>query len=92
MKVSVEYVAKLARLNISEKEKELFGKQLENILDHIETLNELDTKDIEPTSHVLSLSDVMREDKPDKSLSKEDALMNAPDCTDKFYRVPKIIE
>lgn len=92
MKVSVDYVARLARLNIPEQEKELFGKQLENILDHIEKLNELDTKDIEPTSHVLSMSNVMREDKPGESLSKEDALMNAPDHTDKFYRVPKIIE
>lgn len=92
MKISVEHIARLARLKMSEQEKELFGSQLENILDHIEKLNELDTKDIKPTSHVLSLSNVMREDTPGESLSKEDALMNAPDHTDKFYRVPKIIE
>jgi aspartyl-tRNA(Asn)/glutamyl-tRNA(Gln) amidotransferase subunit C len=82
----------LARLSLPEEEKELFGSQLSNILDYMEKLNELDTKGIEPTSHVLSLSNVMRDDIPRPSIPKEDALMNAPDHTEKFFRVPKIIE
>ncbi|TAL27400.1 MAG: Asp-tRNA(Asn)/Glu-tRNA(Gln) amidotransferase subunit GatC [Nitrospirae bacterium] len=92
MKISVEHIAKLARLSISEEEKELFGPQLNGILSYVEKLNELDTKDVEPTSHVLSLSNVMRDDISAPSIAGEDALMNAPDHTDKFYRVPRIIE
>ena len=82
----------LARLSLTEEEKELFGAQLSSILDYMEKLNELDTENIEPTSHVLSLSNVMREDAPKDSIPREDALSNAPDRTDAFYRVPKIIE
>ena len=82
----------LARLSLTEEEKELFGEQLSSILDYMEKLNELDTEHIEPTSHVLTLSNVMREDAPRDSIPREDALSNAPDRTDKFYRVPKIIE
>jgi len=95
MKISkeeIEHIAVLARLSLPEEEKELFGSQLSNILDYMEKLNELDTKGIEPTSHVLSLSNVMRDDIPMPSIPKEDALMNAPDHTEKFFRVPKIIE
>jgi len=92
MKISVEYSAKLARLSLSEEEKVLFGSQLDSILSYMEKLNELNTKDIEPTSHVLSLSNVMRDDTPGNSLPRKDALINAPEHTDKFYRVPKIIE
>ncbi len=95
MKISkeeIDHIAILARLSLSEEEKELFGSQLSSILDYMEKLNELDTKDIEPTSHVISLSNVMRDDKPRDSIPREDALMNAPSHTDKFYRVPKIIE
>lgn len=92
MKISVEHIAKLARLSVTDEEKELFGSQLEGILAYMEKLNELDTKNVEPTSHVLSLSNVMRDDIARPSIPREDALMNAPDHTDKFYRVPKIIE
>lgn len=88
----IEHIALLARLYLSEEEKALFGSQLSSILDYMEKLNGLDTKDIEPTSHVLSLSNVARDDIPGHSISVDDALMNAPDHTDKFYRVPKIIE
>ncbi len=91
-KEEIEHIAMLARLSLTEEEKELFSAQLSSILDYMEKLNELDTENIEPTSHVLSLSNVMREDAPRDSISREDALVNAPDRTDKFYRVPKIIE
>ncbi len=92
MKIFVEYIAKLARLSVSEEEKKLFEPQLNSILSYVEKLNELDTKNIEPTSHVVTLSNVMRDDVPKPSISREEALMNAPDRTDRFYRVPKIIE
>ena len=92
MKISVEYISKLARLSVSEEERETFSAQLQGILSYMEKLNELDTKDVEPTSHVVSLSNVMRDDVQRDSISREDALANAPDHTDKFYRVPKIIE
>lgn len=95
MKISreeIEHIAVLARLSLSEEEKKVFGPQLSSILGYMEKLNELDTSDTEPTSHVLPLSDVMREDIPIDSLPREEALKNAPAHTDKFYRVPKIIE
>ncbi len=91
-KEEIEHIALLARLNLSAEEKDLFGSQLSGILDYMEKLNELDTKNIEPTSHVLSLHNVMRDDTPLPSIPREKALMNAPSCTEKFYRVPKIIE
>ncbi len=91
-KEEIEHVALLARLSLSEEEKELFGSQLSSILEYMEKLNELDTQGTEPTSHVLSLYNVMRDDAAISSIPREDALMNAPSRTDKFYRVPKIIE
>ena len=91
-KEEIEHIAMLARLSLSESEKELFGLQLGSILEYMEKLNELDTKEIEPTSHVLSLSNVMRDDMPTSSIPREKALMNAPAHTEKFFRVPKIIE
>jgi aspartyl-tRNA(Asn)/glutamyl-tRNA(Gln) amidotransferase subunit C len=95
MKISkeeIEHIAVLARLSLTGEEKELFGSQLSGILGYMEQLNELDTKDVEPTSHVLALGNVMRDDIPAESLPREEALMNAPSHTEKFYRVPKIIE
>ena len=91
-KEEIEHIALLARLSLSEEEKDLFGTQLSSILDYMEKLNELDTTNVEPTSHVLPLRNVMRDDVPCPSIPREDALMNAPDHTDKFFRVPKIIE
>jgi aspartyl-tRNA(Asn)/glutamyl-tRNA(Gln) amidotransferase subunit C len=92
MKISIEHLSRLARLSLSEGERERFGDQLDGILNYMETLNELDTKNIEPTSHVISIYNIMREDVPAPPLDREDALMNAPDRADRFYRVPKIIE
>ena len=92
MNISIEHLSRLARLALTEEEKSRYGNQLDNILHYVEKLNELDTTGIEPTSHVISISNVMREDTLRPSLDREDALMNAPDKTDAFYRVPKIIE
>jgi aspartyl-tRNA(Asn)/glutamyl-tRNA(Gln) amidotransferase subunit C len=92
MDFSIEHLARLARLALTEEEKPLYRDQLVNILRYMETLNELDTAGIEPTSHVISICNVLREDSARTSLSREDALGNAPDRTEAFYRVPKIIE
>ena len=91
-KKEVEAVGLLARIELSEDEKELFGQQLSSILSYIEKLKELDTSQVEPTTHVLPLHNVFREDKVLPSLSPEQALANAPEAMDGFYRVPKIIE
>lgn len=92
MDISIDHLARLARLKLTEEEKPLYGEQLAGILHYMETLNGLDTTGVVPTSHVISISNVMREDTPRPSLKREDALRNAPDRTDAFYRVPKIIE
>jgi len=91
-KKDVEYVAKLAKLRLSKKEKEKFTKQLDQILKYIDKLNELDTKKVKPTSHVLSLKNVFREDKVGKSLKVEKVLENAPEKIKGFFKVPKVIE
>jgi aspartyl-tRNA(Asn)/glutamyl-tRNA(Gln) amidotransferase subunit C len=88
----VEYVAKLARLAISEEEKVVFGKQLSSILTYVETLNRVDTTGVEPTSHVIPMQNVLREDVVKPSLPHEAALTNAPDQDAGCFRVPKIIE
>lgn len=95
MKISkemVKHIAMLSRLEFQENEIELYGEQLSRILDYVDKLNEVNTEGVEPTSHVLSLDNVFREDIVKASLSREEALRNAPDSTDKFFRVPKIIE
>ena len=88
----VEKVANLSRLEFSQAEKELFTRQLDAILSYVEQLNELDTTGVEPTSHVLPISNVFRTDAPRPSLTPDEALMNAPGRSGGFYSVPKIIE
>jgi aspartyl-tRNA(Asn)/glutamyl-tRNA(Gln) amidotransferase subunit C len=88
----VEHIARLARLKLTEEEKILYSEQLSKILDYIEKLNELDTTDVEPTSHVLPIKNVFREDTPEPSLSTDEALKNAPQRAGPYYRVPRIIE
>ncbi len=92
VKIDVGHIAHLARLRLTGEEKEKFGAQLSGILAYVDKLNELDTSGVEPTSHVLAMGNVMREDALRSSLSTDGALMNAPDRADDFYRVPKIIE
>ena len=91
-KKEVEHVAKLARLELSQEESGRLTDQLSNILTYVEKLNELDTKGVEPTAHVLDIRNVMREDVPAPSLSQERALSNAPEKAAGHYKVPKIIE
>lgn len=88
----VEHIAKLAKLNFSEQEKAEFTEQFNEILSFMEKLNELDTSDIEPLSHVIELQNVLREDVVRESLPTEDAVKNAPSHTDRFFKVPKVID
>jgi aspartyl-tRNA(Asn)/glutamyl-tRNA(Gln) amidotransferase subunit C len=88
----VEHVARLARLELTAEEKERMRAQLDSILSYIDKLNELDTSDVEPTSHVLPMTNVFREDEVAPSLAQEAVLANAPDRQDLFFRVPRILE
>ncbi|MFD1737895.1 Asp-tRNA(Asn)/Glu-tRNA(Gln) amidotransferase subunit GatC [Bacillus salitolerans] len=91
-KDEVKHVAHLARLAITEEEAGKFQKQLDAIITFAEQLNELDTDNIAPTSHVLDMKNVLREDKPGKGLPLDEVLKNAPDHKDGQIRVPAIIE
>jgi aspartyl-tRNA(Asn)/glutamyl-tRNA(Gln) amidotransferase subunit C len=88
----VEHVAKLARLELSEQEKKQFSEQLDAILKYAEKLNELDTDHVNPTSHVLQLSNVMREDKSRPSWPVAQVMQNAPDEEDGQFKVPAVLE
>ena len=88
----VEHVARLSRLALSEAEAERMREQLSGILAYIDTLRGLDTAGVEPTSHAVPLVNVMRDDDTRPCLPPEVALSNAPDRSDGFFRVPRIIE
>ncbi len=88
----VEHVARLARLELSQAEKATMTTQLDAILGYIAKLNELDTTHAEPTSHVIPMVNVFREDQVQPSLPRDEAMANAPDRIEEFFRVPRIIE
>lgn len=88
----VEHVAELAQLALSDHEKELFREQLSSILAHVQRLQELDTDAISPTATVLSLENVMRDDKVRPSLPVADVLANAPAVEADCFRVPLVLE
>ncbi len=86
----VEHVAKLARLSLTEEEKSKFTTQLNDILQFAEKLNELDTDQVEPTSHIYPVVNVVREDTVRPSIEREKALVNAPDQKAGLFRVPAV--
>ena len=88
----VKQVAKLARLELSEDEKAIFARQLSAILSYMDQLKTLDTGGVEPTATMLPTDNVFRDDQVRPSLPQEAALANAPDQTDGFFRVPRILE
>ncbi len=88
----VEHVAKLARLDLSDAEKETFTEQLNAILKYADKLNELDTTGVEPTSHAMPLVNVMREDESRPSATMEQVMRNAPDDEDGQFKVPAVLE
>jgi aspartyl-tRNA(Asn)/glutamyl-tRNA(Gln) amidotransferase subunit C len=88
----VEHVARLARLTLGAAEKDRMRSQLDAILGYVEQLRRVDTAGVEPTSHVLPLVNVMREDEVRPSYPADAMLANAPDAHDGQFRVPRILE
>jgi aspartyl-tRNA(Asn)/glutamyl-tRNA(Gln) amidotransferase subunit C len=88
----VEHVAKLARLALSPEEIDTFTGQMDGILAYVDKLNELNTDGIVPTSHAVPVENAFREDEVRPSIGVDNALANAPDRVEGFFRVPKVIE
>ncbi|MCC6455498.1 MAG: Asp-tRNA(Asn)/Glu-tRNA(Gln) amidotransferase subunit GatC [Caldilineaceae bacterium] len=88
----VRYVAELAKLRLTEAEIEQYAGQLSAILDYAERLQEVDTSSVPPTPYILPLVNVMADDEPRPSLSNDEALANAPDQEDGFFRVRAVFE
>jgi aspartyl-tRNA(Asn)/glutamyl-tRNA(Gln) amidotransferase subunit C len=84
----VLHVARLARLRLTDEEVERMSGELSTILDHIERINELDLDNVEPTSHVVEVENVLRADEPRESWPRERTLGLAPDPADGGFRVP----
>lgn len=91
-KETVEYTAHLARIELEHNELEKLCKQLQDIIGFIDKLIKLDVKNISPTSHILPINNVLRDDSPRESLPQEKVLKNAPAKDNNFFVVPKVIE
>lgn len=91
-KQDVQYIANLARLQLSDEEAEGLMKDMNKILDYMADLEELDTSDIEPLDHVTDLEYRFRKDEAKEPVDHEDALKNAPDADSDYFRVPRVIE
>jgi aspartyl-tRNA(Asn)/glutamyl-tRNA(Gln) amidotransferase subunit C len=92
MEFKIERVAELARLNLKPEEKQKLEKDLGAILAYVQKLSTLDTKDVEPTSHVLNLENVFRADTVKTSDAAQKALEHAPQVDGPFFKVPKIVQ
>jgi aspartyl-tRNA(Asn)/glutamyl-tRNA(Gln) amidotransferase subunit C len=90
--IDVPYLARLARLEVTPEEVEIFGGQLGRILDHVEQMNKLDISGIEPTAHAITVFDVIREDGVTESLPKSTILENAPRSANGLFVVPKVLD
>ena len=88
----VEHVADLARLHLTDEEVDRMQAQLSNILEAIETLEQVDTSHVGPTASVIQLENVMRDDEVRPALSRDAALANAPLRDDPFLRVPTVLQ
>jgi aspartyl-tRNA(Asn)/glutamyl-tRNA(Gln) amidotransferase subunit C len=89
---TVRRIAHLARLRLTDDEIARITAELAGIVEYVRTLGELDTKEVAPTAHPLSIENVFRCDEPQASVDVEDALMNAPDRHGEFFRVPKVLD
>jgi aspartyl-tRNA(Asn)/glutamyl-tRNA(Gln) amidotransferase subunit C len=92
VEIDIEHVARLARLSLTDEEKERFGRQLAMILEHAARVGEVAAADVPPTSHPVPRANVYRPDEPTDSLSHDAALANAPEPEDARFRVPRIVE
>lgn len=85
-------ISKLARLRLTEDEIELLQKDLNSILEYINKLQQLDTSNITPTSHVLDIINVFREDEVKNGLTEDEVFKNAPDYEHSHFKVPRVVE
>lgn len=95
MKISqeqLEAIASLARLNLTDKEKERLVYEMEEIIEFADQLAEIDTAEVEPTAYPIPIKNVFRQDRVEKSFDREDMLKNAPSCENGYIKVPKVIE
>lgn len=88
----VKYIAQLSRLTVPEAEMEKFTEQFNQILNYADILQKIDTTGIEPTAHVLHVSNVLREDVAKEGATHEEALLNAPAVHNDGFKVPRVIE
>ncbi len=91
-RATVEYVAALSRIKLTESELEVFSRQLADILEYINQLNQLDTSDVAPLAQAVEVPNVLREDRLRESLAVDDALSNAPERSRDFYKVPAVLD
>src|SRR3712207_9402282 len=89
---TVDHVARLARLALSDEERERMSEELSVILAHVEKIQALELDALEPTAHAVALENVMRPDEVTPSLSQDEALANAPEREDDRFKVPRIVE
>jgi aspartyl-tRNA(Asn)/glutamyl-tRNA(Gln) amidotransferase subunit C len=89
-KEEIEHIAELAKITLTEDEKELFTEQLERILEYFRKIDELDLEDVEPTTHTMDTSNVFRDDVEKESLPPEEVLSNAPDKEDRYFKAPRV--
>ena len=89
---TIEYVGILAKLELSDEEKEQAKKDMANMLDYIDTLNELDTSEVEPMSHVFPVNNVFREDVVTNGDDRDEILANAPEAKEGAFVVPKTFD
>lgn len=88
----IDKVAELARISLEPGERDRLKKDLENILRYVEKLGQLDTSQVEPTSHVLNIENVFREDVPRRSDVIDKVLKHAPERAGNYFKVPKVVE
>ncbi|MFH1097401.1 MAG: Asp-tRNA(Asn)/Glu-tRNA(Gln) amidotransferase subunit GatC [Candidatus Desantisbacteria bacterium] len=89
---TVEYIAQLARLELTNPEKEMYACQLTDILTYVSKMSQLDTANILPTSHPIPMENIFREDVIIPSISVKDALANAPQQRDGYFVVPGVLD
>lgn len=92
MSFEIEKIADLARLNLKPEEKTRLAGELDAILSYVKGLDKLDTKNVEPTSHVLNIENVFREDEVKTASTRDEVLKHAPHAEGKFFKVPKVVD
>ncbi len=88
----IQYVSRLAKMGVSEAEVETFARQLSDVLENFETLQQVDTDGVPPTTQPIPLDNLLRDDRQKPSISQDDALANAPHREGEFFRIRAVLE